>query len=331
MEDLDDSLHYDSAKSVKGYDDAAALHMHQKAQHRLLQFLLARFFLLHLLLGEAKKCGGVHPVNHRLLWVILQTRPIEMLGRDAFKELAEALRTLSMEDLKKLIKNRYSKLSHIFEEVIDPTTGESKRRPLYCFLDEIQVTTIYQMGQFWGDEKTRWPFLRSIWSSLTGVLEPTEMLLILSGTAIDSRSLQDVLVSSIFKPYPYKIRRDIGAFDDADAQKQYIERYLPGEQSVAWEAFLARAWGWCRGRLFRESSCRIDSYHFLFRYRSTAILIQLMLDFGPHSPHSVLDKFVRKSMGFMPTDGEQLCVHEPQLDSFDVENLQLWKFDRLGA
>jgi hypothetical protein len=332
MVDLDNSLHYESAKSVKGYDDTAALHMQKKAQHRLLQFLLARFFLLHLLLEEAKKCGGVHPANHRLLWVLLQAQPIEILGGDAFKELAEALRTLSIEALKKLIKNRYSQLSHIFEEVNDPTTGQSKRRPLYCFLDDIQITATYRMGEFFGDDKkTQRPFLRSIWSTLTGVLQPTEMLVILSGTAIDSRSLQDVLDSSVFKPTPYKIRRDIGAFDDADAQRQYIERYLPDKQSVAWEAFLTRAWGWCRGRLFRESSCRIDSYHSIFRYRTTAILIQLMLEFGPHSPHSILEKFVNKSTGFMPTDGEQLSLNEPQLDNFDLDNFQLWKFERLGA
>jgi hypothetical protein len=64
MEDLDNSLDYNSAKSVKGYDDAAALHIQWKAQHHLLQFLLAHSFLLQLLLDKAKKCGGMHPANH---------------------------------------------------------------------------------------------------------------------------------------------------------------------------------------------------------------------------------------------------------------------------
>jgi hypothetical protein len=256
MRGLDDSLDYKSAKSVKGYDDAAALHMHQKAQHRVLQFLLARFLLLQFLVGEANKCGGVRPANHRLLWVLLQAQPIEMLGRDVFAELAEALRKLSTEDLKKWIKKSYSELRDIiFEDVHDPSTGQFRRRPLYCFVDEVQVTTTDRVGEFWGDDKkTRRPLLRPIWSTLTGVLEPTEMLVILSGTAIDARSLQDVLQSSLFKPYRHKIWRDIGAFDDADAQKQYIERYLlPGEQLEVWKDFLARAWGWCRGRLFHES------------------------------------------------------------------------------
>jgi hypothetical protein len=255
VQGLDHSLDYTSAKSVQGYDDAAALHMRLKAQHRLLQFLLARFLLLQLLVTEAKKCGGVRPANHRLLWVLLQAQPVEMLKGDAFAELAEALRTLSTEDLEKWIKKSYSKLRDVIaEDVHDPSTGKSRRRPLYCFVDEVQATTTERMGEFWGDDKkTPRPLLRPIWSTLTGVLEPTEMLLILSGTAIDARSLQDVLESSLFKPYPYKIWRDIGAFDDADAQKQYIERYLPREQSENWKDFLARAWGWCRGRLFRES------------------------------------------------------------------------------
>jgi hypothetical protein len=263
VEGLDDSLHYRPAKSVKGYDDAAAPHMHEKAHHRILQFLLARFILLNLLINEAEEHGGVHPASLRRLWVFLQAQPTEMLEKDAFTEVAAALRTVSIEDLRNEIKDEYAKMKHNLESVHDPSTGELKRRPLYCFLDEIQITTTYRMGQYWGDDKTtQRPLLRPIWSTLTGVLQSTEMLLILSGTAIHTKSLEDVLNSSVFKPCRYQVWRDIGAFDDADAQKQYIECYLPGQRSEAWVAFLERAWGWCRGRYCLESSHRIDSYYF---------------------------------------------------------------------
>jgi ATP-dependent helicase/DNAse subunit B len=181
-----------------------------------------------------------------------------MLEKDAFTELADTLQIASVEDLKTQIKKEYSKLEHILEFVKNPATGEPTRRPLYCLLDEIQMTTAIQMGEHRSDDvknlKERF-LLRPIWQSMTEILEPTEMLLILSGTTINENSLLDVLNSSIFKFNPYAIVRDIGAFDDPDAQREYIERYLPDEQSEARKDFLKRAWGWCRGRYFQES-CR---------------------------------------------------------------------------
>ena len=174
-----------------------------------------------------------------------------MLRADAFKEVAEALRRASIEDLELQIKDEYSKLEHILEIVNHPATGQPKRRPLYCFLDEIQITTESRMGEFRSDDgKTKRPLLRPIWSSMTGILDSTKMLLIISGTGIDWVSIQNILGSSVFKFRPYTLKRDIGAFDDPNAQRQYIEHYIPRERSAAWEAFLERAWGWCRGRYF---------------------------------------------------------------------------------
>jgi len=330
VDNLDNSLHYNQAKSIGIHDDAAARHMQQKVHRRILQFLLARFYLLNLLVDEAK--GELHPVNHRLLWVLLQARPTEMLPDDAFKEVAEALRIASTEDLEQQIKAEYSKLEHILEFVDHPATGQRKRRPLYCFLDEIQITTVSRMGEFRSDDgKTKRPLLRPIWSSMTGILDSTKMLLIVSGTGIDWRSIQNNLDSSVFKFCSYAPKRDIGAFDDPDAQRQYIERYILGEQSAAWEAFLERAWGWCRGRYFPQSSCRLDSHHLVLRYRSTATLIVLILVAGQRSPHKTLDVFVKRSTNFSPTDGQKWCADEPELDDFDMEKMKAFNFERLSA
>jgi hypothetical protein len=333
MQNLDKSLHYNLAKSIGIHDEAAACHMQQKVHRRILQFLLARFYLLHLLVDEASECkGGLRPVNHRLLWVLLQARPTEMLRNDAFKEVAEALRIASIEDLEQQIKAEYSELEHILEFVDHPATGQRKRRPLYCFLDEIQITTVSRVGEFRSvDGKTKRPLLRPIWSSMTGILDSTKMLLVVSGTGIDLRSIQDILSSFVFKFYPYDLRRDIGAFDDPDAQRQYIERYIPGERSEAWEAFLERAWGWCRGRYFSQSSCRLDSHHLVLRYRSTATLIVLILVAGQRSPHKMLDAFVKRSTNFSPTDGQKWYADEPELGHFDMQKMKAWNFEGLSA
>jgi hypothetical protein len=178
-----------------------------------------------------------------------------MFKVDVFKEVAEALGISSIKDLKQQIKTMYSTVEDILEVVHNPAT----RPPLYLFVDEIQGTTIgstSRMGEFVSDDgKTKRSLLRPMWLTLTQILDSTKMRVILSGTGIDWMALQNALTSSVFKFFPYKLWRNIGAFDDPDAQKQYIEQYLKVEQSAAREAFLERAWAWCRGRYFPESSC----------------------------------------------------------------------------
>ena len=334
MLSLDNSHDYSRANSIGSDDGKAATHMRQKVQHRVLQFLLARFLLLNLLIEEARKSErGLRPSAHRHLWVLLQARQTDMLNEDAFLKLSNALSISSIKDLEAQIEDEFEKLKSILEPVVDPSTNKLMNRPLCCFLDEIQDTTANRMGEFRSESitKKKRPLLRPIWQSMTQALDSTKILFILSGTAINRNSLEDVMGSSIFKFNQYIIWRDIGAFDDLDAQRQYIERYLPGNQSAARQDFLKRAWGWCRGRCFRESCCRIDSYHFVLRYRSTASLVVFILAAGPYSPHKILNKFVENSTNFLPTDGEQWCADEPDIGNLYMEEASKWRFDKLSV
>lgn len=183
--------YYSRANQIPNVREAAR-HMRQKVQRRVWQFLLARFLLPNLLLEEASTCGGLRPSDHRQLWVLLQARPTDMFSEDASKVLSKALNISSLDDLEIQTKEQYSKLENILDH-----------RPLYCFLDEIQSTTSDRMGEYWSHdmEKER-PLLRPIWQSLTRILEPAKMLVILSGTAINEDSLLDVLDSSTFKILP---------------------------------------------------------------------------------------------------------------------------------
>jgi hypothetical protein len=45
--------------------------------------------------------------------------------------------------------------------------------------------------------------------------------------------------------------------------------------------------------------------HFVSRYRSTAIIITLILEGGFICPHRTLDEYVAKFTGFRPTDGKR--------------------------
>lgn len=314
MNNLHNSEDYGRAKLFGITNSDAANHMHQAAQRRVLQFLAARFHLLNLFVDEAEKCTTRElQSNHLLAWVLVQARPTQILLGDAFKEIAEALRYASIDHLQQQINDGYSKLEHIL--VDDHATEPSLNRPLYCFLDEIQETTQRRMGEFSSnDGKTERPLLRPIWLTLTKTLDVTKMQVILSGTGIDMKSLENVLVSTVHKVSSYIVKRDIGAFDDPNSQKQYIERYLPSQHSPSWEAFLERAWGWCRGR-----------------YRNTAILIFFILVAKQHSPHRILDLFIKESTGFTPTDGEKWSTTEPEIRGLDMTRLKGWNFDRLNS
>ncbi len=322
MSSLNNSPDYRHANELGSDNEDAVRHVYQKVEHRVLQFLLARFFLLNLLIAEAFRCeGGFRPSDHRLLWVLLQARPTDMLKADAFAELAECLQIASVEDLKTLIKEEYLKLKlKVLESVNHPATGHPMcQQPLYCFLDGIQTITAME------EYSDRMPLLQPIWQLMTEILQPMEMRLILSGTTIDENLLMN---SSVFKFHPYIIKRDIGGFDDQDAQSRYIEYYLQVDQSASRQDFLKRAWEWCHGRYSQESFCLIDTYHFVLRHQITAVLIELILANGPNSPHKILNSFVQSSTKFLPTDGEKWCNDEPNIDDF---HLKMWKFDRMGV
>jgi hypothetical protein len=80
------------------------------------------------------------------------------------------------------------------------------------------------------------------------------MLLVLSGTGINFPALEANLSTGALKIHPYDIKRDIGAFEERDAQAKYIQRYLAVDwTNPSWKAFFDQAWGWCRGRYLSEA------------------------------------------------------------------------------
>ncbi len=177
MSTIDESLDYDRAKLLGSHNKQAAQHMEQKVKHRVMQFLLARFLLLNLLISEASKCeGGLRPPDHRILWALLQARPTDMFEKDPFMELADALQLASTVDLKAQIKAEYL----TFQSTLKRATGASVDRPLYCFLDEVQATTTLRMGEYRSHNAAKdRPLLRLIWEMMTRALKSTQMLTIL--------------------------------------------------------------------------------------------------------------------------------------------------------
>lgn len=249
MQQLDDSLDYGLAKRTK--DSDAMQHMKQKAHHRLMQLLLARFILLKLLIQEARKLpGGLHVKNHRRAWVLLQVQPSKVFGEDIFHSLTMLLRYESIVDLETEIQAHYKDLENILELSINPATGKLEKTPIYCVVDESQLLISARKGEFISDNSvTERPSMRQVFLSFTEILPSEEMVVIFSGTSLDYQSLVETLASQPLKLHPYDIVRDIGAFEDRDSQARYIQHYLKVDWTQPnWISFLDRAWGWCRGR-----------------------------------------------------------------------------------
>jgi hypothetical protein len=248
MDGLDDAKDYRRAAQLKDTSGQrmahATKHMHEAANHRLLQTLLARFLLLDLLVEETRKIGSLPTDAHRRLWVLLQVQPEAIFkkvsGFDIFMALSELLRPISVEDLKSRIRNAFVQLSPLLST-----------ETLFCVLDESQIAATKRYGEFVADDGTSpRPLLKEIYQSWTTVL-PADLRLVFSGTGIELDAFQSVLGSSAFKAQPYDLISDIGAFEDPESQMEYIKRYVQVDWSEPqWEHFLRRAWAWARGRYY---------------------------------------------------------------------------------
>jgi len=227
--------------------EAALKHMKEVAERRFTQLLLARFLLLGLLVQEARELqGGLQPMEHRRLWVLLQVQPhILDHYEDIFTALTELLRETSTSDLKVRMHRQCKELNRSLE-VHNPATGVGEAPPIFCVLDQVQTLSGRLRKLMWEDKTTQ---LREIWLSWNKVLRSPQMRFVLSGTGVKLRAIKDTLTSTACEQYPYVLVHDIGAFEDDSTQAQYIRRYVPmPSDEPIWEECLTRAWAWFRGR-----------------------------------------------------------------------------------
>jgi hypothetical protein len=231
-------------------------HIGEEAECRFTQLLLARFLLLDLLVEEAQKLpGGLQQKEHRRLWVLLQTQPEALFGGqlfevDIFTDLSRILQSADHFDCRDRILKLNLALYPILEEVLNPATGQETVPPFFCIFDDVQLTVAERLGGVLSDDNiSAHRILREIWRTLSEVLQSEQMRIVLSGTSIELQALRDMDLSGVCKLNPYKVKWDVGAFEDPDIQAEYIKRYIPARWSdLHWSKLLDRVWGWCRGR-----------------------------------------------------------------------------------
>jgi hypothetical protein len=330
MQQLDDSLDYRLAKQNKENDPAAYAHIGEKTHRRLLQLLLARLYLLNLFREEAEGLpDGPDAMVCRRTWVLLQAMPTALFKVDPFLQLADLLSFSSVGDLKARIQEQYDLVEEMLEFGEDISDGRKKRRPLYIVIDESQLLTKQRLGEYKSDDgRMMRGLLRQVWLSIFEALKTPKVLLVLSGTGIDYKALEDTLTSPAFKLVPYAVVQDIGAFDDPESQANYIKQYLPSVGDV----FIKRAWAWCRGRYanFFSTGWSI-MFFFITRYRSTAALIVAVLMYGHQSPNRVLNEYVTGFTNYTPTDYQWDAEKEPPIPNAPKRGPILLNFDGMST
>jgi hypothetical protein len=223
-------------------DLALIEHMENTVELGLARVLLARLLFLTFFIRTAQEIpGGLQPSEHRRLWVLLQAQPRNFspnFNVDIFADLSQLLRHVSIDDLKSRTISKFRQL-HSMLEAEAPTLasfGHQKIPPVFCVLDQAELTTTL-----------RHSFMGPLWLLWTSVLP--QMRLVFSGTGIRLESLQNELVSTAFGLQTYEVKNNIGAFEESEAQAEYIKYYVPAcWTDTQWKAFLVRAWKWFSGR-----------------------------------------------------------------------------------
>jgi hypothetical protein len=254
VKELDDAAGYSEAYVASKSDkdkQAGFDHIQSLTRRRFLQLLLARFLLLNLLIKEAKESGGLRPKEHRRLWVYLQVLPRNFdktLDGDLFLVVARELQFTSSDDLKDRISEQYKQLRGDLDDVV-LRNGTIMKRPVYCIVDEAQGLSLLRGDQFLSIERDLGPVLRELYLALTNLPDGIKMRLIFSGTGVEASLIDKLIPSKSFKPKRWNKVSDIGAFDDVESQKEYIQQYIPAPWSEpCWKEFLVRAFAWFRGR-----------------------------------------------------------------------------------
>jgi hypothetical protein len=224
--------------------------MQNSARRVFAQLLLARFIILNFFIKVAVEVlGHLQSNEHRRSWVLLQAQPgiFDKSKRDIFAELSQLLRCAEYADLEGRIKTENNQLRLTLEREI--LSGQ-EAPPVFCVVDEAQLTTCTRRGEFTSrDHQKMHPVLQPLWVLWTSVLDSDHLRLVLSGTGIEVQTIEGTSVSSVGKGYPYAIRSNDGAFDDAEVQARYIKHYIPAcWTKPQWQEFLDRAWRWFRGR-----------------------------------------------------------------------------------
>ncbi|KAL5521779.1 hypothetical protein ACEPAF_2527 [Sanghuangporus sanghuang] len=294
--------------NIEGQDAAFSINRYI-AERRVYQVLRARGLIFEHFLKVAREMYPDRSINEfKEHWLFLQLLPIKLLGKDVFRILSGNLKDASDEYL--MMGNhrvhRYLKnLQKTFQ------LGDD----FFLILDEAQRAINSLNGCFRSEQNqaVKQPVLRPITKAWK---EATIFPVIVSGTGLSIHVVNEVMDSAVMKINAFARATRTGAFDDENRQREYILRYMPPHlvETDSGRAFLKRVWNYARGR-----------------HRFTASLLTQLLKFSFLSPHRILDAFIERSCGFIPSDGRHFVEKEPQIDDLEeiMGSIKLFDFSKL--
>ena len=208
------------------------------ARHHLLLLLYARYVCFRVFLQCAAATDGGITENHKERWLLIQVAPETLLAQDIFVSFTRSMGRASSQFLEAAIQVE----TLIIEQLLP------ERSTLFCVLDNAQELRKY-LGYFRSDTDPAQgrPILHPIvlvWKSILPNL-------IVSGCGMSMREVGTVFGSVVAKEGggPETVT-EIGAFDDEDGRRAYLERYFPPGflDTSEGKAITSRVGYWLRGR-----------------------------------------------------------------------------------
>ncbi|KAF5378623.1 hypothetical protein D9757_009562 [Collybiopsis confluens] len=277
----------------------------EKNQHivdcHLLAVLLARLHVLYRFTSALNRMGAdTREMEHKRNWVYLQLHPDllaakETGGADIFKNLAHRI-TATLVHNRVAEKDGVEMLKVFVSEIIDQLSRhlvhDNKDRLLFISIDECQAAAREMNGAFRSkDMVTERPFLRQLAICFSTALTDSDFLpghFIFAGSGYYRNIILDALSSAVVKPgLGVKDVKETGAFDDATAQRKYMEGFFPPRicKTLTFLRLHRRIFHWLRGR-----------------HRFTAEYISVVLQNGYNQMDELLNRYISEIAHFKPTD-----------------------------
>ncbi|KAF5349975.1 hypothetical protein D9756_009205 [Leucocoprinus leucothites] len=283
------------------------------------QVLLARLIIFHhfveIVERERVPHSSLDIYRERWLLLQLQPRPAHPRVWDIFDDLACRLTQASDHFIFSQTQDLLKRIRELCSERIDAPPEET---PLFLVLDEAQFAATEHTESFRSDHNgSHRPILREIVRAWEESISGRGVFMVVAGTGISKDVVDQAMASAIMKDSRYRWCSDTGAFNNVEAQQQYLTKYLPKSllDSESGQRLLERLWYWLRGR-----------------HRFTVGYVTELICNGFQQPHRLLNAYVQHFTGFSITDADD-CVESEDRDplpSFSQYKLDFSKLQKNG-
>jgi hypothetical protein len=227
--------------------------------------LLIRVVIFHAFLLSAQQQPGGITESTKRAWLLLQLSPYVFFQTDKFFDLSSThTHRHPSEQLRELLIAELDSVRGIL----------GKNTTLFIALDEAQMLAHMYEKYFLSNANSLPRVPRPVIRNLVEIWSQHIPNIIISGTGLSMKSLEDALQSVVAKVDAGKTEPviDIGAFETDGNQRAYLERYLPLHflTTESGERLASRIGFWLHGRFIKQTYI----YNSMLIYQSDIGLLQ---------------------------------------------------------